>query len=115
MFTNFYWVMPIAKYVEKYGLDDFDVSMNDLEEITKRNTDEYAIRPFQEVYPEKTLMQMKAWSLDKNKHLRRLASEGLRPRLPWATKIQVFIDDPTPLLPIVENLNPTWANVEKIV
>ncbi len=46
MFTNFYWVMPIAKYIEKYGLDDFEISMNAIQEITKRNTGEYTIRPF---------------------------------------------------------------------
>ena len=48
MFTNFYWIMPIAKYVEKYGLDHFDLSMKAIEEITKRNTGEYTIRPFLE-------------------------------------------------------------------
>lgn len=104
MFKAFYWVMPIAKYVEKYGLDEFDASMNAIYEITKRNTGEYTIRPFLEKYPEKTLGQMLLWSKDPNKHVRRLASEGVRPRLPWAAKLDRFIADPSPILPILENL-----------
>lgn len=104
MFTEYYWVMPIAKFIEKYGMDDFAISMKAIEEITKRNTGEYTIRPFIEKYTDKTLKQMKVWSLDENKHVRRLACEGLRPRLPWATKLDMFIQDPRPILPILENL-----------
>lgn len=104
MFKEYYWVMPIAKFVEKYGLNHFEVSMDAIEEVTKRNTGEYAIRPFIEKDPEQTMDQMLKWSKDQNKHVRRLASEGVRPRLPWASKLQLFIDDPSPLLPILENL-----------
>jgi len=104
MFTNFYWVMPIAKYVEKYGLDDFDLSMKAIEEITKRNTGEYAIRPFIEKYQKKSLSQLRKWSKSKNRHVRRLSSEGPRPRLPWASKLQIFIDEPTLIIPILNNL-----------
>lgn len=104
MFSNFYWIMPIAKYVEKYGLDDFTVSLSLIKAITKRNTGEYTIRPFIERYPKKTMKLLLKWSKDKNFHVRRLASEGPRPRLPWASKLQLFIDDPSPLLPILNNL-----------
>lgn len=104
MFKEYYWVMPIAKYVEKYGLDNYSVSMKALGEITKRNTSEYAIRPFIEKYPDRSLAQMLKWSKSKNFHLRRLTSEGGRPRLPWASKIDAFIKDPAPLIPILENL-----------
>jgi len=104
MFTNFYWIMPIAKYVEKYGINDFDTSMELIEEITKRNTGEYTIRPFIEAYPQKTMLKMVEWSTNSNKHIRRLSCEGGRPRLPWATKLDIFIKDPLPLLPILNNL-----------
>ena len=104
MFTNFYWVMPIAKYIEKYGLDYFDISMNAIQEITKRNTGEYTIRPYLEKFPKKTLTEMKRWSKDKNRHIRRLASEGVRPRLPWASKLDQYVDNPKPILPILNNL-----------
>ena len=104
MFTNFYWVMPLAKYVEKYGLDDYDISIKAIEEITKRNTSEYAIRPYLVKYPKKTIAQMKKWSKDKNFHVRRLSSEGLRPRLPWAPKLDAFIENPETILPILNQL-----------
>lgn len=104
MFKEYYWVMPIAKFVEKYGLDHYKISTRALAEITKRNTSEYAIRPYIEKYPDKTIKQMLAWSKDRNFHFRRLASEGGRPRLPWASKLDQFIHDPSPLLPILDSL-----------
>lgn len=104
MFTNFYWVMPIGKFVEKYGLEDFNISINAIEEITKRNTGEYAIRPYIRKYPELTLQIMQKWSKSKNFHLRRLASEGTRPKLPWSQKLDVFIENPEPVFQILENL-----------
>jgi len=104
MFTNYYWIMPIAKYVEKYGLAHFTLSMQAIEEITKRNTGEYTIRPFLETYPKEGLAQMETWSEDANFHVRRLASEGVRPRLPWASKLSSYISDPAPILPILHTL-----------
>ncbi|MEI6729262.1 MAG: DNA alkylation repair protein [bacterium] len=104
MFTNFYWVGPIGKFVEDYGLDYFEISIKAIEEITKRNTGEMAIRPFIRKYPEKTMEVMLEWSLSKNFHLRRLASEGCRPKLPWATKLDEFIDNPRPVFKILDNL-----------
>ncbi len=104
MFTNFYWVMPIGKFVEKYGLDDFEVSIQAIEEITKRNTGEYAIRPYIRKYPQKTIKVMQKWSKSKNFHLRRLTSEGSRPKLPWSTKLDIFVDNPEPVFKIIENL-----------
>jgi 3-methyladenine DNA glycosylase AlkC len=104
MFTEGYWIMPIAKFVEKYGVDHFQKSITAIREITKRHTGEYCIRPFIKKYPEKTLAVMEDWSHSRNVHIRRLASEGLRPRLPWAEKLQQFIDDPEPVLVILDNL-----------
>lgn len=104
MFTNFYWIMPIGKFVEKYGLDDFDQSIYLIEEITKRNTGEYAIRPFIRKYSKKTIIKMTQWAKSENFHLRRLASEGLRPKLPWAPKLDTFNENPDPVFRILELL-----------
>lgn len=104
MFTHFYWLMPIAKYVELYGLKDFDTSFDLIEEITKRNTGEYAVRPFIERYPERATKRMYQWAMSDNFHLRRLASEGLRPKLPWAPKLSTFIEHPEPVFAILEML-----------
>ena len=104
MFTNFYWLMPVGKFVEKYGLDHFTLSIKSIEEITKRNTGEYAIRPFARKYPEKTLAVCVKWANSKNFHLRRLASEGLRPKLPWTPKLDLWNDNPKPVFEILELL-----------
>ena len=104
MFKEYYWIMPVAKLVEKYGLDDFEESIHAIEEITKRNTGEYAIRPFIRKYPEKTIEVMTQWALSDNFHLRRLASEGLRPKLPWSQKLDTFIENPDPVFKILDLL-----------
>lgn len=104
MFKDGYWLMPIAYFVEKYGLEDFDTSVAAIHEITKRHTGEYAVRPYLERYPVEMLEVMKKWSTDKSVHVRRLSSEGVRPRLPWARKLNQYIDDPALIMPILENL-----------
>lgn len=104
MFTNYYWLMPMGKFIEKYGLDDFDASMQAISEVTKRNTGEYAVRPYIRAHPAKALVYLKAWAGSSNFHLRRLASEGLRPKLPWAPKLDTFIEHPEPVFEILEML-----------
>lgn len=104
MFTNYYWIMPIGKYVEKYGLDELSISLDAIAEITQRNTGEYAIRPFVRRYPKQTLKRMKQWAKSDSFHLRRLASEGLRPKLPWAGKLDLFIESPQPVFEVLELL-----------
>lgn len=104
MFTEGYWLMPIAKFVEKYGLNHFEASIDAIKEITKRNTGEYCIRPYLETYPEATEKVMLQWATDENRHVRRLACEGMRPKLPWAPKLQQYIDQPAPILPVLDLL-----------
>lgn len=104
MFTKYYWILPIAKFVELYGLENFELSIQSIELITKRNTGEYAIRPFIRKYPQKTIQIMLEWSKSDNFHLRRLASEGCRPKLPWSTKLDEFVDKPEPVFEILANL-----------
>lgn len=104
MFTNYYWIMPIGKFVEIYGINDLQESLLAIEAITKRNTGEYAIRPFIKRYPKEVLKTMTVWAKSSNFHLRRLASEGLRPKLPWSTKLDLFIEDPKPVFKILSIL-----------
>lgn len=104
MFKVYYWILPIGKYVENYGLEYFEISIKTIEEITKRNTGEMAIRPFIRKYPQQTMKVMLKWSLSKNFHLRRLAAEGCRAKLPWATKLENFIFEPEPVFKILDNL-----------
>ncbi|WP_054957975.1 hypothetical protein [Paenibacillus dakarensis] len=104
MFTNGYFLMPVAYFVEKYGQEYFDISMNALYEITKRHTSEYALRPFLERYPDDSIKLLEFWQHDPNLHVRRLVSEGPRPRLPWAKRIGVLKGDPAHNLTLLECL-----------
>ena len=91
-------------YVAAYGLDDFDASVEALGWMTRFSTAEFAVRPFIEKYPQKMMQQMMRWTTSDNHHLRRLASEGCRPRLPWASYLNDFIQDPSAIIPILEAL-----------
>lgn len=93
-----------ADYVEIYGLNDFEPSMQALALFTKNSTAEFAIRAFLNKEPEKTKQQLLIWSKSNNEHLRRLASEGVRPRLPWATHLTWIAENPEWVGPILENL-----------
>ncbi|MGH7456065.1 MAG: DNA alkylation repair protein [bacterium] len=113
MFKTGYWLMPVAKFVELYGLAHYDLSMRAIYEITKRHTGEYAIRPYIEKAPRPSIRLMKKWARDANVHVRRLASEGLRPRLPWAKKLDIFIDDAEPVLEVLELLKTDHSSFVK--
>lgn len=93
-----------ADYVEKYGIDDFKTSAKAFVMITQFISCEFAVRPFIIKYPEDMIDEMTKWSLHENHHVRRLASEGSRSRLPWAMAIPALKKDPTPILAILENL-----------
>ena len=97
-------LMPIADYVADRGLSDFDVALDLLKEITKRSTSEFAIRPFLAAEPDRTLAVLHEWAHDPNHHVRRLVSEGTRPRLPWGMRLSAFVEDLTPILPLLESL-----------
>lgn len=94
----------IPEYIQVYGLDHPDQSLDALERITQLVSAEFAIRPFIIRYAELTLSKMKGWSHHHNANVRRLSTEGCRPRLPWAMGIPALKKDPTPILPILENL-----------
>ncbi len=96
--------MVFPDFVECYGLDDWDISLQALALFTKLASSEFAIRPFLEKDPEKGMSQMRHWAKDDNQHLRRLASEGCRPRLPWAMALSKFKKDPKLIFPILEAL-----------
>jgi len=97
-------VMPMVNYVGLYGLEHFDLSMTLFKELTKRSSSEFGIRFFLIKEPKRTLSVLKKWSRDPNYHVRRLVSEGSRPRLPWGMQLPAFIKDPSPLLPLLEAL-----------
>lgn len=102
-FHDFFWD-PFAWIIQNHGPNFYDESIPLLESLTKLSTAEFAIRPFIERFPDKTLHQMLEWSRSSNIHLRRLSSEGSRPRLPWGMNLKVMISEPERASPILENL-----------
>jgi len=97
-------IWPQTDYIAKNGLNNFDLSMQALYEMTKRFTSEWAIRSFIEKDSRKTLELLKIWAKDSNIHIRRLASEGIRPRLPWGMALKDFKKNPAPIIEILEIL-----------
>jgi len=91
-------------FVELYGLDEYETSIHALECFTPYSSSEFAVRPFIIKYADEMVAQMALWAESTNHHVRRLASEGCRPRLPWAMALPDFKKDPSPILPILEKL-----------
>lgn len=96
--------MPHLFFVARHGLEHFDESMRAQHALTQRFTAEYSIRAFLEKYPQRTLAQLREWTQDHSPPVRRLVSEGTRPRLPWAPRLRAFQEDPGPVLELLELL-----------
>ncbi|MCF8160200.1 MAG: DNA alkylation repair protein [Polaromonas sp.] len=96
--------LPHTVFVAQYGQAHFELSMRAQHALTQRFTAEFSIRPFLEQHPEATLRQLTKWTADPSPHVRRLVSEGTRPRLPWAPRLRQFQADPAPVLALLELL-----------
>ena len=95
--------VALSEYIGDYGLNDYEISMKALYEITKRCSSESGIRPFIRKYPE-IFITLKLWTQDKNVHVRRLVSEGTRPRLPLSSPLTEFKKDPKKVIELLELL-----------
>ena len=96
--------MCLPHYVASYGAHAFEQSMDALKYFTAFGSSEFAIRHFLRSDLERSLELMHDWSLDDNEHVRRLASEGCRPRLPWSFRLEPVQADPTLAAKILDNL-----------
>jgi len=96
--------LALSDYVGQYGLDDFDWSMDALKYFTGFGSSEFAVREFLRQDPERALAIMAVWSRDDSDAVRRLASEGCRPRLPWSFRLDAILGNPMLAAPILENL-----------
>jgi len=99
-----YTTLVFPDFVGLYGHDDFDTSMQALKYFTSFGSSEFAIREFLKRDFNKTIKVMQQWAKDKDPHVRRLASEGSRPRLPWSFKLDEVIKHPDKTLPVLEIL-----------
>ena len=96
--------MFIPDFVEVYGMDDYETSIMAMEKITQYSSCEFAVRPYLIKYQNRLMKQMLIWSTHEHQNVRRFATEGCRPRLPWAMALPALKKDPSSILPILENL-----------
>jgi 3-methyladenine DNA glycosylase AlkC len=100
------WIgWPLGEFVARRGLDDPERALAVLHALTQRFTAEWAIRPFIERHPALAFATLGRWRRDPSWQVRRLCSEGTRPRLPWGMVLRTLIDDPSPTLPLLQALH----------
>lgn len=96
------WVLwPVGEFVARRGQQQPERALRVLHALTQRFTAEFAIRPFIVAHPKLTLVTLERWTRDDNAAVRRLVSEGSRPRLPWGLQLKSLITDPSPTLPLL--------------
>lgn len=99
------WIVwPMTMYVATHGGGDPARALAALHAMTQRFTSEFAIRTFVRDHPELTFATLRRWLDDPSPHVRRLISEGTRPRLPWGMRLTALVADPAPSLPLLEAL-----------
>ena len=99
------WILwPVGEFVAQRGLAQPERALQVLHALTQRFTAEFAIRPFIVQHPALVFSTLARWCHDKSHHVRRLVSEGSRPRLPWGLRLQALVQDPTPTLPLLHAL-----------
>ena len=99
------WVVwPLTEFVARRGMATPERALQALHALTQRFTAEWAVRPFIEQHPTLAFATLARWTRDDSPHVRRLASEGSRPRLPWGLQLKGLIVDPAPTLPLLRAL-----------
>ena len=96
--------LPHTMFVAAFGLGHFEESMRAQHALTQRFTAEFSIRAFLQHHEAATLARFRQWTRDPSEHVRRLVSEGSRPRLPWASRLPSFQKNPAPVLELLELL-----------
>jgi 3-methyladenine DNA glycosylase AlkC len=99
------WILwPVGEFIARRGQGDPERALHALRAITQRFTAEFAIRPFIVNHPARVFAMLESWLQDPSAHVRRLVSEGSRPRLPWGLQLKSLIQDPSPTLPLLRAL-----------
>lgn len=99
------WVVwSLAEFVTRRGMDEVPRALDCLHALTQRFSAEFAIRPFIQRHPDAVFPILHGWLDDPSAHVRRLVSEGSRPRLPWGLRLQALVVDPSPTLPLLRAL-----------
>lgn len=102
--TNGWLQWPVGKFIADYGISHYEAALDAMIELTQRFSSEFAVRPFVERMPEKIIPDLIRLCNHHSPHVRRWCSEGTRPLLPWGKKLHALVEDPSPVLPILEAL-----------
>ncbi|CAN0477827.1 unnamed protein product, partial [Phaeothamnion confervicola] len=94
--------LPLLNFIGRYGLDDPERSLEALSRLTRHFSAEFDVRPFLLRHPDLTLKRMHAWARDADWRVRRLASEGSRPLLPWGLRVPALVADPSKAMAILD-------------
>ena len=97
-------VWPLGEFVARRGLAEPERALVALHALTQRSTAEFAIRPLIVAHPAFVFATLRHWTRDPSAHVRRLASEGSRPRLPWGLRLHALVANPSPTLPLLAAL-----------
>jgi len=95
---------PLIDYFSEHGLEHPETSLNALKQLTHLFSAEFAIRPFIVKYPDYCHEQFLHWITDESEHVRRLVSEGTRPKLPWGIQLKSFVKHPEVNIPLLDAL-----------
>lgn len=98
MFSEHFWLWPLSDFIRDFATDHWDEAIEACYWLTRCFTSEFAIRPQLERHPQETLKVLLEWTADESQHVRRLCSEGTRPRLPWASRLNLPRDLVYPIL-----------------
>ena len=97
-------IWTLGEFVALRGFDHAPRALGCLHALTQRSTAEFALRPFIARDPTLVFRTLAQWVRDPSAHVRRLVSEGSRPRLPWGLRLQTLVADPSPTLPLLRTL-----------
>ena len=99
------WILwPVGEYIARRGQDRPERALAALHALTQRFSAEFAIRPFIVHHPALSFATLQRWASDPSAQVRRLVSEGSRPRLPWGIRLRSLVADPSPTLPLLRAL-----------
>lgn len=99
-----WFLWSVGEFVARRGLAAPQRALHCLQALTQRFTAEFAIRPFLVTHQSMVLQTLAEWAHHPSEHVRRLVSEGTRPRLPWGMQLRAFVADPSPVLPLLDAL-----------
>ncbi len=103
-------IWPVTEAVTSRALADgggaaFDRALALLADLTPRLTAEFGIRRLLDADLGRALPIVLTWTGHADEHVRRLASEGTRPLLPWAKRVRAIFEDPASTLPVLDALH----------